>query len=210
MPNRRTIPYRTLPLALLLLVPLALWPATAAGQEEDAAVMEAWQQAGQPGAMHQHLAALVGTWEAETKFWMAPDAEPATFPGTIHYRMIMDGRFLEERVEADFMGQAFNGMGLYGYNNVTERVEATWIDDMSTGVYSYTGSINEAGDEIELKGRYMDPVTGEWKDTRSVMRFSDDQLHYISYETVNGEEHKIMEITGTRKMSDTQDSDAGS
>jgi hypothetical protein len=32
-----------------------------------------------------------------------------------------------------------------------------------------------------------------------VMKISKDELHYTGWETVNGEEHKTMEITGTRK-----------
>ena len=117
----------------------------------------------------------------------------------MEYRMIMNGRFLEEVITSDFMGQPFKGRGLYGFNNVTGEVQAVWIDDSSTGIYSYSGSINEAGDEMMLEGKFMDPVTKEWKHSRSVMRMSRDKLHYESYEKSDGSEWKTMEITATRQ-----------
>lgn len=192
---------RTL-LAMFLLGGLTLWVTPVAAQQEGemAAEMEAWQKAGQPGMHHKHLAKMVGTWEAETKMWMeGPSADPMVMPATIEYRMIMDGRYLEEIITSQFMGQPFKGRGLYGFNNLTDEVEALWIDNMSTGLYTYDGTINEAGDEIALKGKYMDPVTKEWRETRSVMKISPDRLHYTSYESEDGKEQKMMEITATRK-----------
>jgi hypothetical protein len=186
--------------AALLLSSLALWPAPAAAQNEDmAAMMEAWQKAGQPGTHHKHLAKIVGTWEAETKMWMDPSGEPMVTPATIEYKMIMDGRYLMEMISSEFMGQPFMGHGLYAFNNITGKVQAIWIDNTATGIYSYEGTINEAGDEIVLKGKYIDPLTKETKTGRSVMRLSADVLHVVSYETSGGEEWKMMEITGKRK-----------
>ena len=190
--------YRTL-IATTLLCGLTLWAAPAVAQDEDAAaVMEAWQKAGQPGTPHKQLAGLVGTWDAETKFWMDPSGEPMVTPTKMKYEMMMDGRFLMETVHSEFGGQQFVGHGVYGYNNVTGKVQATWIDNMSSGIYAYEGSINEAGDEIVMMGKLMDPVTREWVKTRSVMKISADKLHYTSYETRGGEERKMMEITATR------------
>jgi hypothetical protein len=178
---------------------LMLWAAPVAAQDEDmAAMMEAWQKAGQPGEHHKHLAVIVGSWEAETKMWMDPSGEPTVMPATAQYEMIMDGRFLMETIKSEFMGQPFTGHGLYGFNNNTGKLQASWIDNMSTGIYTYEGSINEAGDEIVLTGKYMDPMTKEWKKTRSVMRISADKIHTTGYETVNGTEQKTMEITATR------------
>lgn len=190
-------------LATLLLSGLTLRAAPAAAQQEEispeiAAEMEAWQKAGEPGMHHEHLAKLVGTWEAETKFWSDPTAEPMVMPATMEYRMIMNGRYLEEIITSEFMGQPFNGRGLYGYDNITNKLQAAWIDNTSTGIYTYDGSINEAGDEMVLKGRYMDPLTNKWKETRSVMKISPDNLHYVSYETEDGKEQKMVEITATR------------
>lgn len=191
--------YRAL-ITATLLCGLTLWAAPALAQDEDmAAMMEAWQKAGQPGTPHQQLAVLVGAWDAETKFWMDPSGEPMVTPGFMEYEMIMDGRFLMETIHSEFAGQQFIGHGLYGYDNITGKVQASWIDNMSTGMYRYEGSINEAGDEIVLKSQYMDPITKEWKKTRSVMKFSANELHYTHYEIEDGKERKTMEVKATRK-----------
>lgn len=200
--NVRTSLSRLAPLAGLL-----IWAAPLGAQEKEqppaaemAEMMEAWQKAGQPGEQHQHLAKLVGSWNAEVKFWMDPSGDPMISHGTMDYEMIMGGRYLEEKIRSDFMGQPFQGRGIYGYNNVTGELEAVWIDDMSTGIYTYTGSIDEAGKEIALIGKYQDPMTREWKQSRSEMHLiSDTELHYVSYEVQGDQEIKIMEITGTRK-----------
>ena len=131
--------------------------------------------------------------------WMDPSGEPMVMPATAEYRMIMDGRYLEEIITSEFMGQPFSRRGLYGYNNVTGKVQAIWIDNMSTGIYTYEGTINEAGDEIVLSGSYTDPATKEQNETRNVMRFSDTELHYVGYAIVDGHEQKTSEITARRK-----------
>jgi hypothetical protein len=192
--------YRALLTCLLAIGSATLLTRPAVAQEGMEAEMEAWEKAGQPGPHHQHLAALVGKWEAETKFWGEPSGEPMTSPATIEYRMIMDGRYLEEIITSEFMGEPFKGRGLYGFNNVTGELEAVWIDDMSTGIYQYSGSMNDDGSEMVMKGKYKDPVSGEWRENRSVMKISKDELHYTSYEMDGGKEWKMMEITATRKM----------
>jgi hypothetical protein len=183
---------------------MALWTAPASAQQEQdqAAMMAAWEAAGRPGKPHQQLAALVGRWQAETKMWMDPAAEPETSTGTIEYSMVMGGRYLEEKVSATFAGQPFTGLGLYGYNNLTGKIEAVWIDDMGTGIYQLGGTINEAGNELNLKGRYFDAVTRAWKETESVMHIvAPDRIHSVSYEIRDGQKVKTMELTATRVAS---------
>lgn len=192
--------HRALLTCLLAIGSLTILAPPTRAQEGTDAEMAAWEKAGQPGPHHEHLAALVGKWQAETKFWPEPSAEPIIAPATIEYRMIMKGRYLEENITSEFMGQPFTGRGLYGFNNVTGELQAVWIDDTSTGMYTYTGSISDDGTELILKGKYKDPVSGEWRETRSVMRISEDNLHYTGYEVDGGKEWKMMEITGTRKM----------
>ena len=204
---------RALSQSALAMACLMLWAMPAGAQEEKKqeqqeeqqtqaadAMMEAWQKAGTPGEHHEQLAALVGTWNADLKFWMDPSAEPLTSKGTIDYSMIMDGRYLREEVNSEFMGQPFHGLGTYGYNNVTGQLESSWIDDMSTGVYTYEGSIGPNGKEFVLKGTYTDPVSNEVRQTRTVMQIvSPNELHYETFETRDGKEVKMMEMTATRK-----------
>lgn len=163
---------------------------------EHAAMMEAWQRAGTPGEEHDHLAAMSGTWDIEVTMWMDPTGEPVVETGTSVARIAMEGRYLVEDVTSVFMGQPFEGHGITGFNNVTGDYEAIWIDNHSTAIHSYRGSIDEAGDLV-MTGTYTDPATGQEKESRGVLRFvSSDEMMYEAYEFgPQGEEWKVMEIT---------------
>lgn len=190
-------------LLILGLVALATPATPAAAQEGDAemaAMMEAYEEAGTPGEVHDALARMTGEWETTVKFWMDPSAEPDVSRGTMTSRMVMGGRFLEEEMDSEFMGQQFRGRALTGYDNVEGECNAVWIDNMSTAIYHYTGSVNGAGDRIELKGEYTDAATGEHVKTRSVREVvSKDRMVETIYEIRDGVESRTMEITYTRK-----------
>src|SRR5262245_49829901 len=61
----------------------------------------------QPGEHHQHMAKMVGTWKAHTKFWMAPGAPAQEGDGTMTVKPALDGRFFVSEVQGTFMGQPF-------------------------------------------------------------------------------------------------------
>ncbi|MFQ5691148.1 MAG: DUF1579 domain-containing protein [Gemmatimonadota bacterium] len=163
-----------------------------------AAMMEAYQKAGTPGASHEVLAAMAGSWAADVQMWMDPAAEPMAMTATVESHMVMDGRFLHDDVKGEFMGQPFHGAGLTGYNNTTGRFEATWVDNHGTALYRYTG--NMEGNVLTMTGKYKDPVSGEWVATRSVRTIvSPDEMVDTAYETRNGAERKSMEIVYRRQ-----------
>jgi hypothetical protein len=57
------------------------------------------------------------------------------------------------------MGQPFSGIGYTGYDNIQKRYVSTWMDNMSTGMMSTTGT----GDETSMTftGTSLDPLTGQ-------------------------------------------------
>jgi len=164
---------------------------------EMASVMESWEKAGTPGEMHRALARTAGEWTAEVKMWMGP--EPTVSEARSTVEPIMDGRFVKETVKSEFMGKPFHGVSIVGFNNATGEVEAIWYDDHSTGIFVYRGSMNEDGTELKLKGKYKDPASGEWIETRSVRKITGDEMRDIAWETRDGEEVKTMEITYRRQ-----------
>ncbi len=178
---------------------LALLPQTGVAQEEPdmATVMEAWTKAGTPGEAHAFLARMEGEWTATVTMWMDPSGEPTVSEARSKQEMVMDGRFLHEAVKGEFMGQPFHGMGVSGYNNVTEKYEGTWVDNMSTAVHQYEGTME--GDVLVYHGKYMDPVSGEWVKSRSTITMpSDDEIIAAGYETRDGVERKVMELVYSR------------
>ena len=180
---------RILPLVMLALPVVAPRPVAGQEMEEMAAMMEA----GTPGEMHELLGKTVGTWNVTVKVYMDPSAPPMEMTGTATVEMIMDGRFVAEHVEGAMMDMPFRGLGITGYNNTAERFESTWLDNMATTLYTYTGMLD--GEKIVLTGSYQDPMSGESVTQRSVLTFIDDD-HYMvqNYETRGGQEALGMEI----------------
>ncbi len=197
------------PLHALLATSLLLFlAAPAVAQEKDPdgyqefsmdEAMEAYMKAGMPNEHHQALAAMAGEWTAEIRMFMDPTAEePMLMESAVTSEMIMDGRFYRETVTGSFMGMPFHGEFLCTYNNTTGEYEATWIDNMSTSIHRYTGSMD--GDKLILEGGFDDPLTGDWIATRSIRTLSGDTMVEVGYETRGDTERKTMEITYTRKM----------
>lgn len=159
--------------------------------------MAAWEKATSPGPEHAHLAEMAGDWTFEGTFWMAPGAPPMTTTGTAARKMIMDGRVLLEKVETEWQGQAFEGLSMTGFDNVSGAYWGTWFDNMSTGLMTTTGSC--ADDRCEFTGSFNDPMSGRSKSVRMTMTMKDGKEIHASYEPgPDGGEFKSMELVYTR------------
>src|SRR5215208_3223606 len=77
---------------------------------EEKAAMEAWQKFATPSEAHQKLSGMVGTWDAEVTSWMSPGAPPMKSKGTSVSRLVMGGRWIEQKFTGDMMGQPFEGL----------------------------------------------------------------------------------------------------
>lgn len=187
-----------LTLVALLAVPLAAQEEPEMSPEE-VAMMEAWEKASTPGEPHERLAEGVGTFKMTSKWWMDPEAEPMISEGTATRKAIYGGRYIEERVESSMMGQPFEGRGLTGYNNVTDKYWSTWIDSTSTGCVMTHGTYDEEKGEWHYKGDYADPMTGEMKTMKMVGKTMDDKEVWTFYETREGEFVKTAEIVYERQ-----------
>lgn len=161
-----------------------------AGEETEHGMPPEAIKAMTPGEHHQHIAMLVGEYVLKGKSWMEPGAEVMEFGGTRTAKMIFDGRYLEERVESEFMGMPFHGRGLLAYDNLTERYIYTWIDNMATSVTTAYGSCSKDG--WMLEGEHKDPKTGEMSKFKNVWKRNDDGS--IVFEWHEGG-FQMMEIT---------------
>lgn len=166
--------------------------------EEMVKKMEA---AGRVGAEHKALEPLVGNWTAEVKTWMVPGSAPAVTKATAKSAWIMDGRFVQEEFNGEFMGKPFRGMSLTGYDNTEKKYKSMWIDDMHTSMMTSEGQGENGNKVITLAGQYDCPLTGEKDLTmKQVIRIESRDKHVLEmYDPSKGENSKTMEITYTRK-----------
>ena len=176
--------------------------------EDMAKMMEAFQKAATPGEHHAKLKPLAGKWSFVTKARMGPDQPWEESKGKAEYKWILGGRILVQEVKAEpspgdaMMGGApFEGFGLTGYDNMTKEYWNVWGDNYGTGVMMSTGSADPSGKTFTYTGEYNDPMTGEAKTARSVLKIAgDDKLVFEMYNKgPDGKEYQMLEVTYTRQ-----------
>lgn len=162
--------------------------------------MEAVLKYAVPGEHHEHLKALIGTWETKTKFWPAPDAPVVESTGKAVHSAVLGGRFIHTTYDGDFMGQPFSGMGYIGYDNYKKQYTDVWMDTMGTYMLTSQGNGDAGGKVLDMRGSYDDPMTGQTKEFHSVYRFAGPDRYTLEmYDTAaDGSEYKTLEIVHTR------------
>ncbi|MFH1420200.1 MAG: DUF1579 domain-containing protein [Planctomycetota bacterium] len=172
------------------------------GQKDMEEMMAQWAAMNAKGPEHEKFESMVGTWDAESRFWMSPDAPPTVSKGSAVFKLIFDGRYIEQRFKCDWQGKPFEGIGIEGYDNFKKKYVSIWFDDQSTGIYMSLGTSDETGKVCTYYGKMDDPMTGQKdKVVKSIAReISKDKAVFEMYDKKpDGEEFKSMEITYTRR-----------
>jgi len=162
-------------------------------------MMKKAEAAGKPGAGHKALEPLVGDWNTEVKMWMDPSAPPTVNKGTAKSTWDMQGRFVRQEFKGEFMGKPFRGLSFTGYDNVKQKYNNVWIDDMSTTMFTSEGEAS--GKVLTFEGSYACAMTGEKdKAAKQIYRIiSPDKHVFEMHDPSKGANSKTMEITYTRK-----------
>jgi hypothetical protein len=170
------------------------------GKMDEQAMMEEFKRLGTPGDPHKVLASLEGSWQTKTKEWMEPGKPPMESTGTADMKMLLDGRFLQQELSGDMMGQPYKGLGVLGYDNLRKKYVTTWIDSMGTGIFYMEGTGSADGKTITLKGSHAMPGGGSMTH-RAIWKIVDENAQTFEMYGSHGKEKesKNMEITYTRK-----------
>jgi len=176
-------------------------PASAPAAPNADEMMKAWAAYAAPAEPHAKLAKLEGSWAVRTKSWMDPAQPPEETTGTCEFRMVLGGRYLEQRFEGSMMGRPFSGIGFTGYDNAKKKYEAFWIDSVGTGMMIMTGTADASGKKTVYTGSMLDPASGKTVDMKSVDTLVDDDtiLFELWMSGPDGKMAKGMEMTYTRK-----------
>lgn len=169
---------------------------------DPAAVFKVIEEASKPGAEHAKLQPLVGSWTYTSKLWMAPDQPAIEGSGTIERNWILDGRFVDEKV----VGKGpdgktnFAGRGTIGFDKAQDKFVYTWICTMGTGTAQGVGESDPTGKQFTFETETFCPLRGEKVKMRDELRVDSERKHSItSYQTIDGQEMKMMEMTVERR-----------
>lgn len=172
------------------------------GDEADMeAMMHAFAEAAQPGEEHALLATLVGEWDATAQFSM-PGGEVMRSKGRSSNQMVMGGRFLLQSYSGDMMGQPFKGISYTGYDNLAEKYQGIWLDEMATGIMVSKGEASEAGKLLTFTGEAMDPLTRKPMPFKQVLTLDgEDRYYFDMYQPgPGGELMKMGRVTYEREQ----------
>src|SRR5262245_60411129 len=152
-----------------------------------------------PAPEHARLAEMCGTWDVEITFWLKPGAPGLSSKGTSTIRSLLNGLFVEEKIDGTLNGAAFTTLAWTGFNTSTRQYEATRISSTNTISIAETGRYDEQAKQVELKADY--PFAGAtWHQRTVISQASPDAMiatSYLSFGAVP--EWKGVEIKYTRR-----------
>ncbi len=149
---------------------------------------------------HHFLAQLAGGWAGSSKYWAEPDELSGESPMIGNIQLVLDGRFALFLYQSAIEGEPQHGMFTFGYNTLSDRYEASWVDSWhnNTAIMFCVGTSMENG--FSVLGSYPDPTGGpDWGWRTVVELLDEDHLHITAYNiSPEGGEAKITESRLTR------------
>ncbi len=157
----------------------------------------------EPGPHQAVLEPMVGEWNAVTTMYSEPGKEPQTGEGTARNEWTAGGRILRVSFDGDFFGEPFHGEGHMGHDNHMKEYQSTWIDSMSTNIYTSTGSWDAEKKQLTMKGvwRAPEPI-GDMAQRMVYTLVGPDEYTLESYGTMGEHEMLHMKIVFTRKKAE--------
>jgi hypothetical protein len=166
------------------------------------AAMKAWLAGAEPGAPHALLTRMAGSFALESRFFAGPEAAPVVTAATVEQSMVLGGRYLRQEFACTMNGQAYQGFGVLGFDNVKARFFSFWVDGLSTAPLQHEGGCADpACKTLDMRGEYLDPATRKKKTTRVTFSTNETgQLVQTLYDVDGrGRPFKSLELVYTRK-----------
>ena len=152
------------------------------------------------GSPHRLLPQLAGSWTGIPRLWLEPDklTDESPVVGTI--QLILGGRFALYLYQGSIQDEPQHGLFTFGYNTLTDRYEASWVDSWhnNTAIMFCTGNATENG--FFVLGSYPDPNGGpDWGWRTEVEVVDNDNILITAYNIMpEGDEAKATEARLTR------------
>lgn len=176
-----------------------LFGATVAHAEDTAA--PAMPEMPKPVKEHAWLQKFAGEWTTETEAYMEPGKPPMKAKGTEKVRSL-GGFWIVSEIDGEMMGSKYQGLLTLGYDPEKKKYIGTWVDSVTSLLWSYTGSVNEAGTTLTLEAEGPCPMRpGQLTKFRDVVELKDDNTKTMT-SSVQGEDGQwtvVMKMVATRK-----------
>ena len=114
-------------------------------------MMQNWMRNATPGPQHERMTKECGDYIV-TMYDSGTEMH-----GEVKLAMILGGRVQIQDFTMDYQGMPFEGHGMTGYDNFTQRYWFTWNDNMSTGLFMLYGTEQDGGKKIVFDGKMDSP-----------------------------------------------------
>ncbi len=104
----------------------------------------------EPCAEHHWLQRLVGEWEVESECFMGPDQPPMKTTGTERVRSLGGLWTVGEGRMGDTAEGGCDAVMTLGFDPTSKRFVGTFVAAMMTHLWSYSGSLDAAGQVLTL------------------------------------------------------------
>jgi hypothetical protein len=124
------------------------------------AALQALDSAMNPGPGQKRLDPMIGTFDVTVLVWTDPAKPPLEYQGSAVNTWALGGRYVQTMLSTVMDGEAFDGIGYYGFDNSTNTYQAAWMDNGSTAIGWYQGKMDKAGRAAVLKSSVVPAVGG--------------------------------------------------
>lgn len=179
---------------------VAVVVAAAGGLAMAAMRQEDWQPP-KPGKQHEFLKQLEGTWVAESEFMNPkPGDPPMKGKSTDTCKLAVNGLFLIMDVEGTMMGKPFLAHGIFGYDTHKSKFTGSWVDSMSTAIWTSEGSLDDSGKVLTCVMEGPDPMTGHPHKMKYVIEITGKDSRKMTFHMEHeGKEMQVGTIDYKRK-----------
>ncbi|QNM98635.1 DUF1579 domain-containing protein [Chitinimonas koreensis] len=149
---------------------------------------------------HRWLARLIGEWEYESEYSMGPDQPPGKMTGSDSV-----GAFGDLWVIANGQAQGSDGpwksIMTLGYNPASQRFVGTFVADMMSYLWVYSGTLDTATDTLTLDADGPDFTTGKIIRYQDIIQLQgpDSRTLTSRMQGEDGQWRQIMQATYRRK-----------
>lgn len=148
---------------LLVLAAALPWHDAAAADKGSraSAALQALDAAMTPGEAQKRLDPMIGTFDVTVLVWTDPAKPPLEYQGSAVNTWVLGGRYVQTMLSTVMDGEPFDGIGYYGFDNASKTYQAAWMDNGSTAISMYRGTMDKSGRTAVLKSSLTAAVGGK-------------------------------------------------
>ncbi len=153
-----------------------------------------------PGASHEYLKDLIGSWDLLVESRSGPEAPWMQSTGTSVCVEALGGRYVIDKWSTTLHGQPFEVMHVLGYDRLAQQFTSIWMDSFSTWPALSSGPSSAPAQGLRMEGRMRDVLDPQGRPIGVRVLFDGLDKHTLEMLEVNDAgEYAVLRVHATRK-----------